>query len=151
MGAGQVYRKTVTVELEAGNQFVEHEIMRLIYSPDSHRVYGSFVEAFATAFDSPATLQVDEQLHNRLVERFGSVEYGLTFVDDASAVGTDDLDGVVSRADFNRVGVGDRARMLALDHLDPDLSSEVVGVTHRDVPVAERSVHTYSLDERSTA
>lgn len=141
VGSGTVYHKNVAVTREQDGQRWRFDVLDLMLSGFSSTVYGEFVSRYADAFEPPATLQVDADLHETLAAEFKQVDYFITFAKNGR------LSGRVSRSDFNQVGVGDAAQVLAYDWLDVDAFNHVLSVTDQPLEVSRKRIRTYSFEQ----
>jgi hypothetical protein len=139
---GRVYQKLVSVTASRNGQRAVFDVLSLTYGSHSGTVYGDVAEEYAAAYDPPATLRVDAELHERLERAFDEVTYLLGFEENGR------LSGRVTRAGFDRVGVADDVEVLPSDWYDIEAPNRVVGVTDRDPAVDRREVATYPVDER---
>lgn len=141
VGTGRLDHNSVSVLDERNGRRYGFSVATLLYAGSSGRVIGDIVEAFADAYEPPATLRIGPELHDELTDAFAEVDYLLTF----EANGR--IGGRVPRSDFGRVDLGDDVEVLAYDWPDADAPHRVVGVTDRELTVSERDVTTYPLVE----
>lgn len=137
---GQVYQQSVAVTRAVDGSTSRFDVLSLSYSTDSDVVWGTVVEDFERAYRPPARVVVDQTLHDRLDSRFETVDYVLGFEDEAR------LSGRFSRADFNRVGIGDRAQVRSNEWLDTRPPRRIRDVTPRSPPVSRTNIRRVSLD-----
>jgi hypothetical protein len=142
---GRVYQKIVSVTERRAGRTVAFDVLNLTYGSDSETVYADVAEAYATAFDPPATLRVGPELRDRLERDFDEVRYLLGFEEKGR------LSGRVTAGGFDRVGVGDDAEVLPSDWYDLDGPNHVLDVTDREPTVEDREITTYSVDDLHSA
>lgn len=140
-GTGVVYNKYVSVVDSQGQESSLHfDALRLMYANGSDTVHGALLNGFEEAYTKPATLRVDEALHNALTDRFAEVSYRLAFASNGN------LTGSFPRSDFNRISLGDSVEVVTSDWLGSSDTGQVDSVTARDIPIDSTSVSVFTRD-----
>lgn len=138
---GRLRTKSITVRDAANHTPFVLDVARGVYDEATNGLRVVLADAVDAAFERPATLTVPDDVHQWLHEEFDHVSYRLGFENDGGQ-----YVGRVSRSDFDRIGFGDRARVVTLEWFDDEVG--LLRVVDRDVPIELRRVDRFSLDQR---
>lgn len=139
---GVVYNKYVNVTDSQGQERpINFTALRLVYANGPNTVHGSILDEFKQAYKKPATLRVDEALHNALTERFDEVSYRLAFENNG------DLPDHFTRSDFDRISLGDSVEVVTSDWIGSSDTAQVASVTAQDIPIDSTSVFVFTKDD----
>lgn len=138
--SGRLYNKFVSVRWERDGQRYGSDPLRIVHLSGMSRIEAYLAEPYVDAFVPPATLQVSDELHDRLTDDFDRVTYSLAFEQ------TGRFSGRVPRSDFNRVDVADDVQVLDYGWLTGPSPNRVANVTERTPTVEERNVVHFPLD-----
>ncbi|MFB6154992.1 MAG: hypothetical protein ABEJ22_03790 [Haloferacaceae archaeon] len=120
------------------------EILWAMADPEDRRLYARVAEEFASVADGPAAVSVSADLESELRRTFLAVDYLLGFCGPAFRTGERDTGcrntSADSRADFERLQVGDDAAVSLVDH-----AFRVHGVDERDTDDWRTEFHTFSF------